>query len=142
MSKVLIKILGLSVLTLVATGTFVRAETFTLTNNQSGARFFCDNGSTNPNPPVTDPACVPSVSDYCNKSTSYTSSQCFDKATESCRGAGAKFSDCVAQTSAYCDRNTSLTGTQCFDRSLDSCKGSSLAIQSLMEAVKVERALK
>jgi hypothetical protein len=110
------------------------AETFTLTSNQSGAQYQCYNGS-NPLPPPSnsDPACVSKIADYCSQNTSYTNSQCFDKATQSCRGSAAKFADCLIQTAEYCERNTSFTGTQCFDRGLDACKGSAQAITELME---------
>jgi hypothetical protein len=108
------------------------AQSFTLHDNSSGASYQCGPGG------GTDPACVSSVSDYCNQHTSYTSNQCFQKSSTACGGSGSGFAACVTSTTDYCNQHTSNTSNQCFDLTLGSCRGSAVEMQAILESVRTE----
>ena len=117
----------------VATASF--AQTFTLTENQTGQRFYCGAGQGPVNPP-SDPNCVDKVSTDCSKNTTYSGNQCFTEAQTACKGAGFNFGDCVVHTSATCRQNTTYSSNMCFQNALDGCKGSDAAIASLVHGAR------
>lgn len=84
----------------------------------------------------TDPNCVKVLSDWCSQNTSHSSSSCFDKASQSCKGSLSGYSKCVVDTADYCYQNTSNSSSVCFDKALGSCKGEREALLELLESVK------
>lgn len=114
---------------------------FTLQDNRSGEVFNCGIGGANPQPP-TNQNCVRDTATYCNNNTSFSSNDCFAKASKACKGAGANFASCVAASSNYCNNNTSLSSNLCFENALESCSGQFSAQQVLIEATLLQQMLK
>ena len=132
MKTKLLMVLGL----LVSVSAFADRD-FTLVDNNTGTRYFCDmNGGGGGGGGGTDQRCVENVANYCYSNTSYGRNTCFEKASTACRNGNSGFSACVASSADYCYNNTSYGRNECFERAIPACGGNFDAIRELVEGAK------
>ena len=127
--KSALSILGL--LLFVWTQTGFSAPTHNVTVRVDNDVYVCNGGGTG-----TDPNCIKEITDYCYSKTGMSSSDCYTKATQGCKGAPSNFSDCVKSTTDYCYSKTGMSSSDCFNKAVGTCAGNVESIKQMIDGAK------